>query len=161
MITTPLFLMAVVLAVIDAPRPEPEQEVRWPMFRGPNATGLADGAGPLAWSVPAGRGIRWKTPIPGSGHSSPIAWGDRVFVTTAVSAVPRTVPRSTAGRITVKDDGVQAWRVFCLDRGTGKILWERTAHSGEPKIGRHPKASHANSTPVTDGRHVVAYFGSE
>jgi outer membrane protein assembly factor BamB len=151
--------MAVLLAIVDAPRPE--QEARWPMFRGPNATGLADGAIPVNWSVPDGRGIRWKTPMPGTGHSSPIVWGDRVFVTTAVAAVPRTVPRSSSGRATVKDDGVQTWRVYCLDRSTGKVLWERTAHSGEPKIGRHPKASHANSTPVTDGRHVVAYFGSE
>lgn len=133
------------------------------MFRGPNATGLADGAMPLTWSVPDGRGIRWTTPIPGTGHSSPIVWGDRVFITTAVSTRPLPTPGADAisGAGTVKDDGEQSWRVFCLDRRTGRVLWERTAHSGVPKIGRHPKASHANSTPVTDGRHVVAYFGSE
>lgn len=161
--TTPLLLATLFLSLVIAP--DAQQEIRWPMFRGPNATGLSEGAIALRWSAQDGQGIRWKTPIPGTGHSSPIVWGDRVFVTTAVSAVPRPPadPAATSGAGTVhsKDDGVHSWRVFCLDRRTGRVLWERTAHSGEPKIGRHPKASHANSTPVTDGKHVVAYFGSE
>ena len=138
------------------------QPARWPMFRGPNATGVAGGDPPVRWNPSGGEHVRWKTPIPGTGHSSPIVWGDRVFVTTAVSADPGKVDRTTAtGRATVKDDGAQQWRLICLDRSTGKVLWERTAKEGTPRIGRHPKASHANSTPATDGRHVVAYFGSE
>jgi len=155
LLLTGLFLLAATTPALV------NQEPRWPMFRGPNATGLAEGTVPLRWSVPEGQGIRWTTAVPGTGHSSPIIWGDRVFVTTAVNAVPRPNQSSTAGTATVKDDGVQSWRLLCLDRTTGRIVWDRTAHTGEPRIGRHPKASHANSTPVTDGRHVVAYFGSE
>jgi outer membrane protein assembly factor BamB len=154
-------LLAVLVVLASAAPPLSGQTPHWPMFRGPNATGLGEGPPPLRWSVPDARAIRWMTPVPGSGHSSPIVWGDRVFVTTAVSAVPRDTPSSTSGMATVKDDGVQSWRVLCLDRSTGRILWDRAAHTGEPRIGRHPKASHANSTPVTDGQHVVAYFGSE
>ena len=135
---------------------------RWPMFRGINATGLSSGTPPLTWNVADGTHVRWKTRIPGTGHSSPIVWDDRIFITTAVSTTGSPVERTTTtGRATVKDDGPQRWQVLCLDRSTGRISWERTAHAGTPKIGRHPKASHANSTPVTDGRHVVAYFGSE
>jgi outer membrane protein assembly factor BamB len=119
-------------------------------------------APPLPWNVATGENVRWKTAIPGVGHSSPIVWGDRVFVTTAVSARDAAVDRATVtGRATVKDDGVQQWRLLCLDRATGRVRWERTAHEGTPRIGRHPKASHANSTPVTDGRRVIAWFGSE
>jgi outer membrane protein assembly factor BamB len=153
-------LTVLACAALVAP-PLTAQTPQWPMFRGPNATGLGHGTVPVQWSVPESRAIRWTTPIPGNGHSSPIVWGDRVFITTAVSVVPRDTPPSRAGTATVKDDGVQSWRVVCLDRASGKVLWDRAAHTGEPKIGRHPKASHANSTPVTDGRHVVAYFGSE
>lgn len=153
---------AVLLLLALQPDSNPPRGPRWPMFRGINATGLSSGTPPLTWNVADGTRVRWKTRIPGTGHSSPIVWDDRIFVTTATSAAASTVERgTTTGRATVKDDGAQRWQVLCLDRSTGRILWERTAHQGLPKIGRHPKASHANSTPVTDGRHVVAYFGSE
>ncbi|HUG92517.1 MAG TPA: PQQ-binding-like beta-propeller repeat protein, partial [Planctomycetaceae bacterium] len=112
--------------------------------------------------MPDGDNVLWVTPIPGTGHSSPITWGDRVFVTTAVSAAAAAVDRTTAtGRATIRDEGEQDWRLLALDRRTGRLLWQRTAHRGRPAIGRHPKASHANASPATDGRHVIAYFGSE
>ena len=90
-------------------------------------------------------------------------WGDRVFITTAVSADPKETFTTAAARgASVADSRpVQNWRIYCLDRQSGRILWQRIAHEGVPKIGRHAKASHANATPVTDGRHLVAFFGSE
>lgn len=152
----------IALALFALSSPLSAQQIQWPMFRGPNATGLAGGAPPETWDAPAGRGVQWKTRIPGTGHSSPVVWGDRVFVTTAVSASNSAIDRATVtGRATVKDDGPQRWLVLALDRSSGRILWERTASEGEPRIGRHPKASQANATPATDGRHVVAYFGSQ
>lgn len=152
----------IALALVALSSPLSGQQIQWPMFRGPNATGLSGGTPPETWDAPAGRGVQWKTVIPGAGHSSPIVWGDRIFVTTAVSASENAIDRATVtGRATVKDDGPQRWLVLALDRSSGRILWERTASEGEPRIGRHPKASQANSTPATDGRHVVAYFGSQ
>jgi outer membrane protein assembly factor BamB len=136
----------------------------WPSFRGMHASGVADGQGPpVAWDVAKGHNIRWKTPIPGFGHSCPIVWGDRVFVTTAVSGDPKaTFRRGLYGDVdSVNDTTTHTWSVYCLDKRSGKILWEKVAHRGVPRVKRHLKASHANCTPATDGRRVVACFGSE
>jgi len=136
----------------------------WPSFRGSHASGTADGQmPPTVWNAATGHNIQWKTPIPGLGHSCPIVWGDRVFVTTAVSGNPKSEFRpGLYGDVdSVNDNTEHTWRVYCLDKRAGKILWERTAHEGVPKFKRHTKSSHANSTPATDGRHVLACFGSE
>lgn len=136
----------------------------WPQFRGASARGVADGSTPPAkWDTGSGENIKWKTPIPGLGHSSPVIWGDRVFVTTSISGKDKpTLKVGLYGDITpLADDTKHSWRVYCLDRDTGKILWERVAHEGVPKIKRHPKSTHANCTPATDGKRVVAFFGSE
>jgi len=137
----------------------PASAQNWPQFRGPQASGVADGATPpVAWTAP-----RWKTPIPGLGHSSPIVWGDRVFVTTAISSDPKSEFRPGLAEAfeSAKDVSRHIWRVYCLDKATGRILWERTAHEGPPRSKRHPSSSQANSTPVTDGRRLVVFFGSE
>jgi outer membrane protein assembly factor BamB len=136
----------------------------WPSFRGPQASGDGDGQyPPMMWDASKGTNVRWKTPIPGLGHSCPIVWGDKVFVTTAVSGDPKSTFRpGLYGNVdSVNDTTVHTWRVYCLDKQTGKILWGRVAHEGVPKIKRHTKGSHANCTPVTDGSHVVVCFGSE
>ncbi len=135
----------------------------WPQFRGPGASGVAEGfATPTKWNAETGENIRWKTPIPGLGHSSPIIWGDKLFVTSAVSDRDDTLKVGLYGDISpVEDDSEQSWRVYCLDKKSGKILWDREAHRGKPAIKRHTKATHANCTPATDGEHVVAFFGSE
>jgi outer membrane protein assembly factor BamB len=138
--------------------------LNWPSFRGPNASGVADGQfPPVTWDAGSGRNVRWKTPIPGLGHSCPVVWGDRVYVTTAVSADGKAEFRpGLYGDVhSVEESAEQSWRVYCVEARTGKVLWERTACKGVPKVKRHPKASHANSTPATDGTHVVASFGSE
>jgi len=136
----------------------------WPSFRGSSAAGVADGNKlPVAWNVSKGTNIAWKTPIPGLAHSSPIAWGDRVFVTTAVSSRGGdTFKRGLYGEGDASDDrSVQQWKLFCLNRKTGAILWERVAYQGVPKEKRHMKATYANATPATDGEIVVAFFGSQ
>jgi outer membrane protein assembly factor BamB len=134
----------------------------WPSFRGSQASGVGEGPAPAAWDGEKGTKILWKTPIPGLAHSSPVVWGDRVFVTTAVSteANPYFRPGLYGDVDSVESKAEQSWRVYALDRKTGKVLWERVASSGVPKVKRHMKATHANSTPATDGEHVVALFGS-
>ena len=136
----------------------------WPQFRGPGATGVAEGgAAPVKWDAPKSEGVRWKTPIPGLSHASPVVWGERVFVVTAVNANPKEETRfGLYGDVDpVKEDGKHTWKVYALDKQTGKVIWERVAYEGLPKVKRHPKSSHAASTPATDGKHLVALFGSE
>ena len=136
----------------------------WPAFRGVAASGVADGQQPpVKWDVKTSDNVKWKTPIPGLGHSCPVVWGDRVFVTTAISEAGNTSLRvGNYGDVaSVNDTSKHTWQVLCLDRDSGKILWTKTAFEGIPKIKRHLKGSHANCTPATDGRRVVVCFGSE
>ncbi|MHC4811313.1 MAG: outer membrane protein assembly factor BamB family protein, partial [Planctomycetota bacterium] len=135
----------------------------WPSFRGPAAAGVGDGTTVTEWDVETGTNLLWKTAIPGLGHSSPVIWGDRIFVTTAV-------PKSGTSELKVglygdiaahTDDRAHAFKLLAIDRRGGEILWQRDAHVGVPRVKRHLKASHANSTPATDGERVVAFFGSE
>ena len=136
----------------------------WPSFRGPNASGVADGQNlPASWNVATSQNIRWTANIPGLAHSSPIVWGDRLYLTTAISSrsdasfKPGLYGEGTAS----EDRTVHRWVVLALDRATGKTLWEATAYEGVPREKRHIKATYANATPATDGRHVVAFFGSQ
>ncbi len=136
----------------------------WPSFRGPHASGVADGQKPpVVWDVDKGINVRWKTPIPGLGHSCPVVWGDRLFVTTAVSSDPKSEfrPGQYGDVEPAKDKSEHVWKVYCLDRHSGAVLWERTAHRGVPRVKRHPKASQANCTPAADAGHLVVCFGSE
>ena len=135
----------------------------WPSFRGPGASGLGSGTTATEWDVAQGINLLWKTEIPGLGHSSPVIWGERLFVTTAV---PRTgdseLKVGLYGDIAAHEDERQhAFKLLALDRVSGELLWERTAHAGVPRVKRHLKSSHANPTPATDGERVVAFFGSE
>jgi outer membrane protein assembly factor BamB len=135
---------------------------QWPQFRGPSASGVSDARVPTSWDLASGRAIAWKTAIPGLGHSSPIVWGDRIYVTTAVSAAAGPELDVRHGGIDMaKDDGRQTWKLLALDRVTGRVVWEQTAFEGVPRVRRHLKASHASATPVTNGKVVVALFGSE
>lgn len=137
----------------------------WPSFRGARAGGVAEGhAAPTKWNAEKGENILWKVPIPGLSVASPIVWRDRVFVVTAVSSDTKneTFRHGLYGDVEPHaDTSKHAWKVYAFDTKTGKIIWERIAHEGVPKTKRHPKSSQASSTPATDGRHVVAFFGSE
>jgi outer membrane protein assembly factor BamB len=136
----------------------------WPQFRGPSASGVGDGSKPpVHWDAIKNTNVVWKTEIPGLSVSSPVVWADRVFVTTAISTDAKQSLRTGLFGDTdpVIDNSTHQWKVLALDKKTGKILWEQTAHEGTPKTKRHPKSSQASATPVTDGKVVVAYFGSE
>jgi outer membrane protein assembly factor BamB len=141
-----------------------QSDGNWPSFRGPQASGIAEGyTTPTSWSVDTSKNIKWKVPIPGLAHSSPIVWGDSIFLTTSVSAEGEArLKVGLYGNIdSAQDDSPQSWRVYRLDKKSGEILWQRIAHEGVPKVKRHPKSTHANPTPATDGERVVAFFGSE
>ncbi|HEV2837098.1 MAG TPA: PQQ-binding-like beta-propeller repeat protein [Pyrinomonadaceae bacterium] len=136
----------------------------WPSFRGPNASGVAEGQNlPDTWNAKTGENILWRTPIPGLSHSSPIVWGNRVYVTSAVSSDPKATfrPGLYGDGDASKDRSIHKWTIYALDKNTGKVVWERVAFQGEPREKRHIKATYANSTPATDGRIVVAWFGSQ
>ncbi len=107
--------------------------------------------------------IVWKTPIPGLGHSSPVIWGDLLCVTSAISGKTEAgLKIGLYGDIaSVQDDTPHEWRIYCLDKHTGALKWQQTAYKGVPKIKRHTKATHANSTLATDGQRLIAFFGSE
>ena len=136
----------------------------WPAFRGPNAAGVADGT-PTAvkWNAATGENVAWKTPVPGVAVSSPIVWGDRVFVSTAVSSDPsQGIRTGLYGDVEpVNDSSKHSWRLMAIDKKSGKVLWHKVAYEGVPKTKRHPKSSQASATPVTDGRHVIVSFGSQ
>ena len=138
--------------------------VNWPSFRGPNAAGVRDHSKlPLRWDVESGQNVRWKTPIEGFGHSSPIVWGEQLFVTSAISSAGNDdVEIGLFGSGDASQDrSKQSWIIACLNQSTGKVVWQESPISGVPQDKRHTKASYANSTPATDGRYVVAIFGSE
>ena len=116
----------------------------WPSFRGPSASGVADGSPlPVTWTA---ADVRWAREIPGDGHSSPIVAGERVFLVTAID-------RETEAGLR------RAWQLLSFDRATGNVVWQRTAAELTPALHRHEKGSHANATPATDGQRVVAIVG--
>ena len=142
----------------------PKPGVDWPQFRGIRAGGVAEGF-PLAeaWDIPSGRGVRWKTPIPGLGLASPIVWGDLVCLSTSISGQKDAgLKVGLYGDVRpVTDDTEHEWRIYCLDKKSGAVRWQQTVLKAVPKIKRHTKASHANSTLATDGERLIAFFGSE
>ena len=145
--------------------PEPKTtKGSWPSFRGPQAVGIAEGQHlPDRWDGKTGENILWRTPIPGLAHSSPVVWGQRIFVTSAVSSDPKASfkPGLYGDGDASQDRSPQRWVIYALDKLTGKILWERVVHEGVPLEKRHMKSTYASSTPATDGRIVVAWFGSQ
>ncbi len=158
-------LLAVALAAAEAHAAPPH----WAQWRGPDGQGIASDANvPLEWSPT--KNVLWKQAIPGRGHSSPVVWGDRIFLTTAVEgdAVPgaKPVKHVIDGQDFTHPDGVgadrkQTLKVLALDAKDGRVLWEKTAWEGTPFDTRHKRGSFASPTPVVDGKRVYAYFGSE
>jgi len=138
--------------------------LQWPSFRGPSGLGFIENAKPpTTWNAETNKNIKWKTAIPGLGHSSPAIWDNFLFVTTAVNtSSSESLKVGLYGDIgEANDSAVHEFKVYCLDKITGEILWERLAHKGIPKSKRHTKASQANCTAATDGHYVVVHFGSE
>jgi outer membrane protein assembly factor BamB len=147
-----------------ATAPSTSERPGWPSFRGPGASGVADGQHlPDSWNAETGENIRWRVLIPGLAHSSPIVWGDRVFVTSAISSLPDATfrPGLYGDGDASSDRSPHRWMVYAIDARTGRTLWERVAHEGIPVDRRHIKTTYASATPATDGRIVVAWFGSQ
>lgn len=139
-------------------------ERQWPQFRGYMSSGILDNADlPLSFDLAKMVNIRWKVELPGLGLSSPVIWGDKLFITTAISQADRNgfKPGIYGDISPVKDSSIHEWKVICIDKNSGKTLWAKTAYKGIPKMKRHPKSTHANTSVATDGRYVVAFFGSE
>lgn len=139
-------------------------EHNWGQWRGPFSTGVAPHADPPSeWNEDDGKNIRWKTPLPGLGHSTPIVWGDRIFLTAAVPTGPALPPRHSQAPGAHDNTPVthrQKFVVIGIDRRDGKIAWEQVLHETLPHEGHHYTASFASSSPVTDGERVYASFGS-
>lgn len=136
----------------------------WPSFRGAFAAGSAPSLKlPDKWDGASGQNIAWKVTVPGLAHSSPIVWGNRVFVTSAISGRnDATFKPGLYGEGTASEDrSPHKWVVIAYDRATGKKVWEQIAFQGVPREKRHIKSTYASATPATDGRYVVAFFGSQ
>ena len=137
----------------------------WPRWRGPNDNGMGRGDAPIEWSD--SKNMAWRVAIPGRGHSSPVIWGDKIFITTAVpteaaAAAPAPAPQQQRGPGGGAGTGLEhKFVLMCLDRNTGKVLWERVANVAKPHEGYHGRyGSFASNSPVTDGKYLYAFFGS-
>lgn len=151
------------VAMVSATASEPAgQAANWPQFRGPGAGGVAETADlPERWS--ATENVAWQRDLPGRGWSSPVAWGNRVFLTTVVNTGESEEARKGlyfGGDRPKPSDAVHQWLVYCLDLESGEILWQRQVHEGPPESAIHLKSSYASETPVTDGERVYCLFGN-
>jgi outer membrane protein assembly factor BamB len=165
-----LLAHSVTLGSSGGARPPGASSTNWAQWRGPDSQGVSDEKDlPTEWSD--SRNVLWKTPIPGLGFSSPIIWEKKVFITSAVDIGPAP-PEHKAKKHMLGDkefqhpdwtgsDRLHSFKVLCLDRDSGKVLWERTPYQGVVFDHRHRRGTYAGPTPVTDGKLVYAYFGSE
>jgi len=137
-------------------------ENNWPQWRGPEATGTAlKGNPPTEWSET--KNVKWKIDIPGKGHNTPIVWGDQLFITTAVEKEPSNTPSTEplkTGMNANKTDKVHKFEVLCIDRKSGKMIWEKVVDEEVPQEVTHELGSWASNSSVTDGRNLYAFFGS-
>ena len=143
---------------------DPKPGVDWPSFRGHRAGGVAEGfRTPETWDVATGKGVAWKSAVEGLGHSSPVVWRDRIYVTTAVSGkTDAGLKPGLYGNIdSVADDTPHTWKLIALDKKSGRTIYSHTILSGVPAVKRHLKSTHANATLTTDGTTIVAMLGSE
>lgn len=168
-ILTILAFIALLTAIAASFSSEAASKHNWSQWRGPEGNGISVETNlPAEWSDT--KNIKWKTPIPGRGHSSPVVWDNRIFLTTDIEGdiVPgaKAVEHLESGKPFKHPDSIGAdrkhsFRVICVDRVTGKTLWDQTAYEGTVYDDRHRKSSFASPTPATDGNYVFAYFGTE
>jgi outer membrane protein assembly factor BamB len=160
----PLFLCSALFFSLIETKSQINPDRQWSAYRGRLSSGVLDNANlPETFDLGKMINIRWKTEIPGLGLSSPVIWGNKIFITSALSQADRAGYKpGLYGDITpVKDSSIHEWKVYCIDKYSGKMIWEKTSYKGIPKMKRHPKSTHANTSVATDGNYVVAFFGSE
>jgi outer membrane protein assembly factor BamB len=141
-----------------------ETNRQWPSYRGYYASGYLDDANlPDSFNIESAYNVKWNIEIPGLGLSCPVIWDERIFITTAISDQDKKgyLPGMYGDIEPVEDSSEHIWKVMCFHKNSGKMLWEQESHRGIPKVKRHPKSSHANTSIATDGTHVIAFFGSE
>lgn len=139
-----------------------QANTNWPQWRGPLGTGVAPQANPpIQWSET--ENVQWKVPLPGRGHSTPVIWGDRLFLTTAIPFGDKLEPRFSDAPGAHDNLPVSQQHEFvalAISLRDGKTLWKRTLHKDLPHEGGHNSGSLASASPVTDGKHLFVYFGS-
>lgn len=158
-----LFLLVICVSLNIKIQSQTDYLKQWPQFRGPFASGIVESGNiPDSWNVATGENIKWKTKIPGLGHSCPVIWDDRIFITTAISSSGKdSLKVGLYGDVdNINDTSEHEFRLLCIDKNTGKIVWNQLVNKCIPKTKRHTKASHADPTPATDGKYIVAFFGS-
>ncbi len=142
--------------------PVARAQTNWPQLRGPGAAGLSDNSGlPDKWS--ATENVAWKTDLPGRSWSSPIVWGDRVFLTTVVNRGESEAPKKglyLGGNRPDPPKSEHEWKVLALDLSSGAVKWDKPVHNAVPTSPIHLKNSYGSETPVTDGERVYALFGN-
>src|SRR5438270_1179044 len=141
-----LFGIALLIAMLLLPN---AGAANWPQFRGPQACGVdASKPAPTHWDLENSENVLWRTSIPGLAHSSPILWGDRIYVTTALQTKEAQLKVGLYGNpASVENEGPQEWRLLALDRKTGKLIWNKLGYEKAPEVNRHPKSTHCNPTP--------------
>ena len=158
------FLVTMALLNAEMLYAQVDYNQQWPSFRGPWARGYVENSNtPDTWKMENLQNIKWKTSVPGLAHSSVVIWNNYLFVTTASTYLKdETLKIGLYGDIDEADDRkIHEFKVYCLDKNTGKIIWERVAHTGIPKSKRHTKSTQANCSPATNGKYLVVHFGSE
>jgi len=162
-----VFLCLIPMFVLGA-EPPADFDKNWPQWRGPNANGVAPyGNPPIEWSE--SKNIKWKIELPGKGHATPVIWDDQIFVLIAIETDKKVEPgegiqtKAKRSRIpfTTGTSKIHKFAIFAINRFDGQILWQRTAREELPHEGIQKTASWASSSPVTDGEHVYACFGSK
>jgi len=164
-------LTAILSTLISAATVANPDSPHWPEWRGPFLNGMARGDAPVTWSDT--KNIKWKADIPGRGHSTPIIWGDKIFLTTAIPTGEKPQPAPSedqadqGGRRRGGPGGgagaqiEHRFEVMCLDKRTGKVIWQKTARVAKPHEGYHRAyGSFASGSPITDGKYVYVTFGS-
>ena len=133
----------------------------WPQFRGPNGSGTTSEKNlPDTWSKT--KNVVWNREVEGRAWSCPVVWGDKIFLTTAISSKEMEFPKKdfiSGGNRKRAADITVAWKAICLEKSTGEVIWERVCAEKTPEAAIHVKNSYASETPVTDGKHLFAYFG--
>jgi outer membrane protein assembly factor BamB len=157
-----LVIVCLLLGLVHARSRGVEVETNWPQWRGPLGTGVGPNAQPpVEWSET--KHVRWKTALPGKGHSSPIVWGEQIFLTTAVpfgeSMRPR-LPDRPGSHDNLHLTQQHEFVVLAVNRRDGHIVWRQTVHKELPHEAGHVSGSQASASPVTDGEHLFAFFGS-